>query len=261
MIDTAEIEWEDAVPGETLFRELVDIFRWGATNDPRSLQKSIGPSEVGHPCDRRIAMSIMEEPKLNEDNDPLPSVTGKAIHMWYLGVDDFEGVIEKWNEYIGYERFFTERKVYPRPGLSGSCDLYDTETKFVIDLKNPGWGSLSKYKKADYPGQQYEIQLQDYGLGYANAGYEVKRVAIFALPRGGNLKDAWWWSTPFNPDLAHAAHLRLDEITLLAAELDVENHPERYNLIRATPQFCDWCPYHTDTPVAGAHCLGEQKAD
>lgn len=257
-----DIVWEDAIPGETLFKELVDIFRWGASNDPRSLQKSIGPSEIGHPCDRRIAMSMMEVPKLNDDNDPLPSITGKAIHLWYLGGDGLKGVVEKWNEHIGYERFVTERRVYPRgnaTGFSGSCDLYDTKTRGVVDLKNPGWGNLQKYKKADHPGVQYETQLHDYGLGYANAGYDVDYVAIWALPRGGNLKDAWWWSAPFDPAIAHAAHLRMDEIAVICDELDVEHHPERYRLIPTTPQFCDWCPYHVDEPVDSPHCLGEPK--
>lgn len=248
-----EIQWQDAIPGETLFKELVSIIQWGSDNAERSQQKALGPSEVGHPCDRRIAMSIMEEPKLGDKGDPLPSITGTAIHSW------FEATIKRWNKHIGYERFFTERRVHPRPGLSGSCDLYDTETQFAIDLKNPNPGVLSKYRKADYPGEQYEVQLQEYGLGYANAGHEVKYVAIFALPRGGKLKDAWWWSSAYNPEIAHAAHRRLDEITLLADELDVEHRPERYSLIQTTPQFCDYCPYHSEEPVIGAHCLGEKK--
>lgn len=257
----SEIAWEDAIVGQGLFKELVEIFRWGAANDPRSLQKSIGPSEIGHPCARRIAMSIMEEDKINDAPDPLPSMTGKAIHLLYLGGDGYKGIVQKWNEHIGYERFFTERKVHPRLGLSGSCDLYDTETKLVVDLKNPGWPALRKYKEADHPGVQYEVQLQDYGLGYELEGHEVKGVCILALPRGGYLKDAWWWGAKYSPEIAHQAHQRLDDITLLAVDLDVEHHPERYRLIPATPQFCEYCPYHSEEPLPAhvPHCHGEDS--
>jgi hypothetical protein len=257
----SEIVWEDAIPGETVFKELNDIIRWGAANDPRSLQKAVGPSGIGHPCDRHLTMAIMEEPKLNIQQDPLPSLTGKALHLLFLGADEFKGIVEKWNEHIGYERFITERRVNPRLGFGGSCDIYDTKTKGVIDLKNPGWPALRKYKEADHPGVQYEVQLQEYALGYEEAGYEVRYVAIWALPRGGLLKDAWWWGAPYSPEIAHAANLRYDELALVADELDLEHHPERYRLIPATPYFCDHCDYRVDEPVAGAHCLGEEKTD
>lgn len=258
----SEIVWEDAIVGQGLFRELVEMVRWGGATSERSLQKSIGSSEIGHPCARRIAMSIMEVDKINDTPDPLPSIAGKAIHLWFLGGEGHRGVVNRWNEHLGYQRFITERKVNPRLGHGGTCDLYDTETKLVVDLKNPGWPSLRKYKQDDHPGVQYETQLQDYGLGYELAGHEVKGVCIFALPRGGELKDAWWWGSKYDPDIARRAHRRLDDITLLAVDLDVEHHPDRYKHIPATPQFCAWCPYHSEEPLPAhvPHCQGESSA-
>jgi hypothetical protein len=252
-----------------LLDDLKAVLRQHYFETPRNLQKALGPSEVGHPCARKIAAGLLEFDRINPEGDPLPSWVGTAGHSRFeLSVDlDNEKIIDRraadeadngeyaterctflphipgipaaGEEPIG--RWLSERRVTVRPGLAGTADLYDTWTDTVIDLKFPGVTKCRHYRKHG-PVPEYRAQGHLYGKGYRNEGFDVKRVAIWFIPRGGFLSDSFVWSEPYNEQLVDDVLTKLDNISVLLDEFQIENHPERLKIIPATPSNCEYCP-------------------
>ena len=55
------------------------MIRHAIAHHPRSLQKRIGPSEVGTPCDRRIGYKLLGHTE-NERGDAWKPTVGTAVH-------------------------------------------------------------------------------------------------------------------------------------------------------------------------------------
>lgn len=242
-----------------LLEDLKQVLRREWANHPRSQQKTIGPSEVGHPCPRRLAGSLLQLDGINPDGDPLPAWLGTAGHA------KFEHSVEADNNRIidaaladqtnpctwddrgdglPVGRWFTERRVEVRPGLSGTCDLFDTWTGTVIDLKFPGTTRHSQYRK-NGPSPEYRIQSHLYGRGYRREGFNVKRVAIWFIPCGGMLANSHLWSEPYDDTIVDEALRKIDDITLLLNDLDIENHLERLEFVPKVVHDCMFCPFFT----------------
>src|SRR4029077_5645487 len=102
--------------------------------------------------------------------DPLPSIIGVATHSWLAEAAELA------NTTLGRDRWLIETKVYPAPWLSGSADLFDTDTGTVIDWKVPGVNQFGILKTKMNP--VYRAQAHLYGKGFQNAGYDVDKVAI-----------------------------------------------------------------------------------
>jgi len=58
-----------------------DVIRGAIANHPRSLQKRIGPSEIGTPCDRRIGYKLLGQEE-NPRGDAWKPTVGTAVHGW-----------------------------------------------------------------------------------------------------------------------------------------------------------------------------------
>lgn len=59
----------------------VEAIRHAIANHPRSLQRAIGPSEVGIECDRRLAYKLLGHPERDGGDGWLPTV-GTGVHSW-----------------------------------------------------------------------------------------------------------------------------------------------------------------------------------
>lgn len=70
--------------------ELREIIRRHAAYQPRSLQKFLGPSELGSPCDRQVAGKMAGLPGTNHTADPWASIVGTAIHAYLADCFDAE---------------------------------------------------------------------------------------------------------------------------------------------------------------------------
>lgn len=264
----------------SLLSDLKDVIRQQYAATARHLQTTLGPSEIGHPCPRKLATALTVGAKLetpiNPEGDPLPSWVGTAGHSRLelaIELDNnriideraayeaehgdrggprctFLGEITNDGDPMAIGRWFTERRVTIRPGLSGTCDLYDTWTDTVIDAKFPGTTAFQGYLKSVQAGRvpnvQYQVQAHAYGRGYRNEGFDVKRVAIWFLPRGGQLSKSFLWSEPYNDEIVDAALAKLDNIALLLDEFDVTaDHLERLALFPRKPHNCPYCPVFT----------------
>jgi len=203
---------------------------------PRSQQTAPGPSELGTPCGRRLAYKILDWGQPNDGRDQWLSTIGTAVHSWLAGT--FEAA----NRRLGRTRFLVERRVYLPEKISGSCDLYDTDTGDVIDWKVTSPDRIRKYAR-NGPGQQYRVQAHLYGLGWLLAGQQPRRVGIVFLPRGGLLSGMYVWAEPFDPQVAVDAIGRYRATVLALAHLDPERNPGRWAMFPTADAYCSWCPY------------------
>jgi hypothetical protein len=208
-------------------------------NHPRSLQTRIGPSEIGHPCKRHLAYKLLDWPQVNKGGDPLPSFVGTGAHLM------MDQAFTYANEKLGRERYIMNRELTIRPGLTGHGDCFDTDTGTVLDWKFPGTEPMRKYRK-NILGDTYRVQLHAYGLGWENAGHTVNAVADVFMSRGGNILGKYGAHTirePYSRQIVLDALERLDSVLVAADALDVEHNPAMWELIPATPDHCDWCPW------------------
>lgn len=202
---------------------------------PRSLQKRIGPSEMGTPCNRRIAYKLAGVEPVNARNAWKPTV-GTAVHSW------LEEAFERENRDLGSVRYLLEQKVdvgeVGGEAVFGNCDIYDRTTAGVIDWKVVGLSMLRSYK-ANGPGPQYRTQAHLYGRGWVRKGFAVDWVGIYFLPQNGERHEAVWWTEPYDEQIALDALANVNRVHTL-----VQLAGSKVALVEKTAEaYCNYCPY------------------
>lgn len=265
-IDTGRVNWptpDDIAAAGGTVEYLRDELLWAVNNRidyaPRSLQTRLGPSEIGHPCDRRLGHKVIGTDVINTGEPAWYPTIGTAVHSW------LEGVMTWLNGHFGAgpdtkPRFLLEHKVdvgeIDGEHITGSCDVYDRLTEHVIDWKVVGERQLRKYAK-EGPGSQYRTQAHLYGRGWTRRGLPVSGVAVMFLPRDRMLRDTYFWHEPYNEQIAIDALSRADGITKLARQLG----PKALPMLKTFDAYCQFCPYFqpgsTDLQTA---CPGDPKA-
>ena len=232
-------------PTPAMVRRVVALHEASAA---RSQQKSIGLSEIGDLCDRRVAMKLAGIEGRPGADKWLASI-GTATHAWLA--DAFRAE----NERLGRERFLIEQRVEAAPELPGTCDLFDTDNGAVWDHKILGEWSYGQIAAGTVK-PTYRVQLHSYGRGHERAGREVKTVGLLAYPRFDNLtgtfrgKGLVVWSEPYSRDLALAAIERAEELRINAALAD-------WATIAAWPSHdCKFCPFLRPGAVSETGCPG-----
>lgn len=253
---------------EQLLQDLKDLIRQADALKPRSLQKALGPSEVGHPCLRRLAFGTVNARKharaaengafarpapieggLNRFNDPLAAIIGTAMHAW------LEDAVRTANQALGRVRWIPEQPVSPWDGLRGTCDLYDADTRTVLDWKVPGQTRHAHYKKHG-PSPVYKTQAHLYGAGYRNEfGLPVEKVGIVFLSRTGGLRDTFLWREDYNQTLVDETQDKLADLDRRIAELDLIDNPGNFAQIPITPTAdCHFCNWYSPNPMSPFQC-------
>jgi hypothetical protein len=231
---------EFVTPGDvhqSLADELRMVIGKAAMNAPRSRQSAVGLSEVGDPCLRKLAYKILDFDKTNRSSDPWPSIQGTAIHSWLA--EQFA------DQYDGEENqlYLVETPVKAAEGLEGTADLFDIRQGMVIDHKCVGATSMNNAKKRGMTEQQ-RVQINLYGLGFENAGYEVSKVALAFYPLGGRLDGMHTIVEPYNRKIATDAITRYENLQALVWQLDPENTPASWDLLPMTISYlCTYCPW------------------
>jgi hypothetical protein len=171
--------------------ELRGIVTRYANRLPRNVQRHLGPSELGHECDRQVVAKMAGSKVTNHVADPWASIMGTAGHAFVASAFDWD------NDHNHYLRWLTEARVTPDPGPDahpGTADLYDTFEQAVVDHKFQG-DSTRGQLKSQGPPRHYYVQLLLYRRGYLNIGLPVKRVAIVSWPRTkSTMDDMYVWS-------------------------------------------------------------------
>ena len=205
----------------------------------RNHQTAVGPSEIGHPCDRRLAYRALNIEAANDEGGARwYPIIGTAVHAWLA------------DAFGGHEGAVAEQRVHINHWLSGTGDLWlPDHGGIVLDWKIVGNAALKKYKE-DGPGEQYRRQGHLYGVGWLRQGKPVAHVAIAFLPRANRLNQAYIWTEPMNVILAAETVTRYDTI----AEIAITAGPAVLPLIPTADASCEWCPFYmpavTDTTLA-----------
>lgn len=239
-------KWADGHMGEQdpFTQSLIDLIHLGSVTSARSVQPTIGMSQIGHACDRRIAYLTDRTPKTNF-GDPLKLLVGIGLHLAlreiFIRLD------------AGSGRFLVEESVVYRD-IPGSFDLFDRFTRTVIDWKSTTKARLSQYRK-EGPPRSYLVQAQGYAAALRGRGEDVRQIAIVFLPVDGTLGGIWAYRAEVNPTVADDAIDRVDAI-----------RGKDPAVTPATPdRLCPWCdhyqPASTDLRIGcpGSQQLPEQR--
>ena len=227
----------DADP-QTVMDAYLTTIETAIASHPRSLQKRIGPSEVGMDCLRRLAYKVLGTPE-RPMRPNWNATIGTAVHAWLESVFDIP------DDDTGLKRWYTETRVdvgeingYGH--ITGSCDLYDRMTGTVLDHKIVSPTQLRKYR-INGPSAQYRTQAHLYGRGWVRAGLPATHVAICFLPRGGRLSDAFLWHEPYNEQIALDGLNRLAGLIVLAGRMGTD----MLAIIPTADQYCASCPFYS----------------
>jgi hypothetical protein len=238
--------------------------------DNRSAQATMGPSEMGTPCDRRLALSLMRMPAVNPGGDGWAAFVGTCIHA---GLEQ----MFMWAD-AGTGRFAVETRLeFPSDIVpKGTADLIDRTLFMLDDHKCQGRWSRNKLKSRG-PSDTYRVQVHVYAKGARLRGERIDHVAIISWPRDeSTLDDLYVWTEPYRPDIADKAFERVErikaEVDAKKAELSMTYNPnqepnERLSLeikARVGVEFdvaddCRFCPFYlpnSRSPLNG--CNGKR---
>lgn len=231
----------------TRMRETFYAYTNRNSSDNRSAQRTLGPSELGSPCDRQLAMKLLGIRPVNYQEGWAPFV-GTAVHVELANM--FE-----WANGAGSGRYLTEVPVTFGNALvpRGTLDLYDGLLYMVDDHKLMGRYSLDKLIQQG-PSETYRIQVQTYGLGAEKAGLKVKEVAIIAWPRQESSLDKLYVHVEkYDRKVALDAIARVERIATEARRLSQPIAPDGQwsagrpmEVAREFPagDDCKWCPFY-----------------
>ena len=223
-----------------LINRVNDFNNWS----PRSLQTTVGASEIGHPCTRRLGYKMLGVEPVNTDTDSWPAIVGTSVHKY------LERVFGKDPDYM------TEVKVTLEPWTKGTADLVHLPSKTVIDHKVVGATALKTYRR-DGISPQYRVQLSMYAAGLRLAGIDIDNIAVMFWSRSGMMRDAFAVTEPYDEAIVEKYLARFDAIGSV-----IEIGTDALALLPTTPSNCLYCPYFfplsSDTAMG---CNGQKTVD
>jgi hypothetical protein len=240
-------------------------------NRPRSMQKELGPSELGTPCQQQIARKLAGAPRRPITEPTWAPFQGTAVHA------SMEDVVAFWNAQLGRERWLAEDRLVVSeaagdlPAVAGNGDAFDTDFDMVVDWKHVGTTALKTLRSAKRAGkppreqvsQEYRIQAHLYGMGHANKGRPVRFVRLVFLARSWKYDDSEEWTEAYDERIALWALGRYYDVVSRVAELDLANSPDQVALVPATPSSdaCKFCQFRRPgQPSDWNGCAGDEAA-
>lgn len=258
----------------TEWTEIRGIIEDHITNQPRSLQKEIGPSELGTDCLHCLAARLAGWEK-RQSAAWLPFI-GTCVHerfehLFNSRKDEFTVPDDDGGEPCAVKRFEAERHVdvgeihglHGHQRIHGSIDLYDAENNTTIDWKITGPTTIRNVK-ANGPSQQYRIQASLYGIGLENDGEPCKRNAIYFLPKNSvSLADALPIEFDFDPKPGRWALSRAQLIANLLDLIEQEDGTEMrdawIHALPTSPTHCFQCGTWPDDQLGQLSELNENQ--
>lgn len=246
----------EASPPPSTVGELRQVFMDYEASRPRSLQVRLGPSEIGTPCQQKMARKLAGAPQRPVLEPQWAPWLGTAGHTSMS-----EEVLPFWNKQLGEDRWAAEDSLEVEPGRDGIDGIYGHGDAFdelhgtVVDWKFLGNFSLDKLRAArrrelpvsEWVSPEYRIQTHLYGRGHARKGRNVRWVRLVLFARtSARYDDAEEWTEAYDPTIAEHAIERYFDTAQLTRELDLEGHPDQIASVPATPstEACKFCPFH-----------------
>lgn len=233
-----------AADGWTIGRQhrLLDMVAAAVADDPRSNQKHLGPSEVGTPCNRKLALHSLDAPQRFTGVN-WEAARGTGIHLW---------LAQQMARIAPKGQLLTELGLHVdgdpddmRDKLAGTSDvvgLWDRPNGDVevVDWKNVGRTTLEKVGRGRID-VGYTVQGQVYGLGLERTfGITPRAVTLIYLPVAGSWHDARVATRPYDRQVALDAIERWHTIRSRAREVGLAQ------VVAKAPtadDYCQSCPY------------------
>lgn len=233
-------------------REIFYAYNNRDSTDNRSAQRHLGPSEIGTPCDRRLAMELLGVPHVNPGGDGYAAWLGTQGHRGMA--DIYEWADGRSGRFAVETKLSFPSKLVPR----GTGDLLDRKLRAFVDWKFMGFNSIKSLRMYG-PKATYRVQIHTYAGGAVERGEKVEHVAIVGMPRQGySLDEMYVWSEPYDPSIYRAALERVERIGAeVATGLGHSPHGPGGVSADVAKSFavakdCDYCPFH----LAGSSDLG-----
>jgi hypothetical protein len=237
---------------DVVFDEMLWVIREATRNNPRSLQREIGPSELGHPCTRWLGYKLAEAPKVN-DAVSWRATIGVATHEWLARVfTDANDLLPDGDPV----RWLAENRVHVGEiagpdgyDVHGSCDVYDLCCAWKIVAQT----TLDNARRHG-PEHKYKVQGHAYGRGWRRRGLPVANVAVAFLPASGELEDAVFWHEPYDEQVVLDALARVDAVAGLVSQVGVA----AARVLPTAEHYCTRCPYYRpNSQDVTAACPGD----
>ena len=223
--------------------EVFDMVEHSILNQPRSLQKTIGPSEIGVPCDRRLGYQLAGIPEINKRGVAWKPYVGTALHEMFADIMGKAEIARFFDE--DTPRWHVEERVtvgeIGGKKITGSCDLFDEHMGLVIDWKTTSKNQIRENLSRNGASQQYRVQANLYGKGFEDAGYQVRDVALAFLTRDGEWEDRYIWSEPYDRTIAENALARANAIHTAIQALGATTALEK---LATADVYCRNCPFY-----------------
>jgi len=236
-------------------QELREVVVRYADRLPRNVQRHLGPSELGHLCDRQLVGKMagvsLSRGDSNNLHDPWASIVGTAIHAFLEEAFKWESSrIAAEDPMAGGPRWYTEKRVTPDPANTmphpGTADLYDAATFTLNDHKCQSEGVRDKLRR-NGPPLHYFMQMLLYAVGYMHEGYRVDRIALVSWPRThSTLDDMYVWEHVITEtDIADVVRLiEKTEVREQVAALVVQGELNFFDIpATPSPDDCQYCPF------------------
>lgn len=231
-------DWDRDVDQLDMEVELKEVITRWMHNHERSLQDAVGASEIGTPCDRRLAFKLAgvdavpeqedddrwraqvgtavhadlarmlqaENERYNNESEDVP--IGEQCHPWCAEDGAKDGHVDRW--LVEYK---TPVGTINGMEIPGNLDVFDRWTHTLVDWKIVGPTAIKNYRSKRDPGEAYKVQGQLYARGLTRVGGEdVRWVAIMFLPSNGELKMGYYWETEYDGEFGNAALRRARRI-------------------------------------------------
>lgn len=215
----------------------------------RDKQRKVGPSELGDLCERCLAeklLGVHEEEKTH----PLAPMIGTAFHLYLENVIGLKDYLKETGVTVGTIDCYGD--------ISGTADGFDIETGHVVDYKVLSKKKIKAFASATFLDESYNpefysdsmtegqikkyyYQMQLYGLGMENAGYEVNHTSLILFPRDCTIESVMSASHElcfkYNRDAALSVMERANQIFKWAS-----NNPDNLRELDSHPG-CYYCAF------------------
>lgn len=176
------------------FDEIIEVL---SRPSARDRQRRIGPSELGDLCERCLAEKLLGAHEDDDRGTPFAPMLGTALHTYLektVGdpLDGISGYMAETRVRVG--------EIDGYGPVSGTVDGFDRRRGHVIDYKLLSKRKIKAFSSATYFGddgsvefyanaaiesqlKKYYYQMQLYGKGIEDEGYDVSHTSLVLFPR------------------------------------------------------------------------------
>jgi len=215
-------------------KAFLDLVREGISDSPRSRQVELGPSEIGDPCERKLAFKLLDTPKVGE-LPPWRQTVGTAVdeHLSKMLAQHPDWMVHGGRLHVG------DTVMYP---IKGTPDFYHIPSQSLCDLKTSGPSTVKKARAAANKGQisqGYRVQLHAYARGLIRDGYPVRKVVLIRMPSAGELDDTVIFEEDYDESIVTKALDRLNFLQMLV----LAHGKKAPAMVEGTESYCNRCSY------------------